>query len=97
MAIKSLTLSPLVLLLAVSACATAPPASRSVAPNAVAQTGAKKPPLGCVNDTATRLRTPPEECAGMGSSYTSKDLQSTGQAFAQDSLRMLDPAVTGHP
>ena len=98
MTTKSLTMC-IGVLLAVSACATAPPpVSRSAtAPPALARAGAKKPPLGCVSDTATRLRVPPGECSGMGDTYTGADLGLTGQAFTQDALRMLDPAVTGKP
>jgi len=58
-----------------------------------AKSAAKQPPLGCVSDTATRLPRRPGECPGVGSTYSSQDLDRTGQAFLQDSLRMLSPAV----
>jgi hypothetical protein len=57
----------------------------------------KRPPLGCVSDTATRLPIPPGECAGVGNTYTKEDLDRTGQVYVQDALRMLDPALTGRP
>jgi hypothetical protein len=62
-----------------------------------ASRAAKTSPLGCVNDTASRLPTPRWKCAGFGSTHTKDQLDSTGQPFAQDSLRMLDTAVTAHP
>jgi hypothetical protein len=52
-----------------------------------------KPPLGCVSDTATRLPVSPNECAGVGSTYTKKDLDQTGRVYLQDALRDLDPAI----
>ena len=53
-------------ILALAACATTPPTPMTAAAQA-------KPPLGCVSDTATRLPVNPNECAGVGSTYTKKD------------------------
>lgn len=75
--------------LALAACASAPPA--------VPTASAKKPPLGCVSDTATRLPIPASECAGFGSTYTKEDLDRTGQVYVQDALRTLDPTITTRP
>ncbi len=73
-------------ILALAACATTPPSPMTAAAQA-------KPPLGCVSDTATRLPVNPNECAGVGSTYTKKDLDQTGRVYLQDALRDLDPAV----
>jgi len=74
------------MILALAACATTPPTPMTAAAQA-------KPPLGCVSDTATRLPVNPNECAGVGSTYTKKDLDQTGRVYLQDALRDLDPAV----
>jgi len=76
------------LALTVAACATPPP----TAP--VAQ--AAKPATGCVPQTASRLPVKDGECSAFGASYSKQELDSTGQPFADQSLRMLDPSVTGH-
>ncbi|MFZ1906627.1 MAG: hypothetical protein WAU56_14670 [Steroidobacteraceae bacterium] len=76
------------LALTVAACATPPP----TAP--VAQ--AAKPATGCVPQTASRLPVKDSECSAFGASYSKQELDSTGQPFADQSLRMLDPSVTGH-
>jgi hypothetical protein len=76
------------LALTVAACATPPP----TAP--VAQ--ASKPATGCVPQTASRLPVKDGECSAFGASYSKQELDSTGQPFADQSLRMLDPSVTGH-
>jgi hypothetical protein len=76
------------LLLVLVGCATTP----ASAP--VASAAAKKPPVGCVSDTATRLPVPPNGCAGFGSTYTKGDLDRTGQVYAQDALHTLDPNIT---
>jgi hypothetical protein len=83
---KSLTLAAC-LALTLAACATPP--QPQPAPVAKAQ----KPATGCVPDTATRLPVKDSECAGFGASYTDKELNSTGQPYADQELRMLDPSV----
>ena len=65
--------------------------SRSYKP--VAHNAAAKPPLGCVSDTATRLPVNPNQCAGVGTTFTKQDLDRTGQPFLNDPLKMLSPAV----
>jgi hypothetical protein len=76
--------------LLLASCAATPPATPPTA-------SAKRPPAGCVSDTATRLPVPAGECAGVGSTYTKDDMDRTGQVYVQDALRMLDPSVTVHP
>ncbi len=83
---KSLTLGA-GLLLTLAACATPPP------PKPVAQ--AAKAQVGCVPDTATRLPVKGSECAGFGLSFSKQQLDSTGQPYADQELRMMDPAITG--
>lgn len=82
-------------LIVLAACASNPPAApRNATANAASSSGS---PPGCVNKTATRLPTSPDDCAGFGNSHSQDALRSTGQVQAQDALRMLDPAVTvGH-
>ena len=72
--------------LLLAGCASRP--SKPVARNAAA-----KPSLGCVSDTATRLPVKPNQCSGVGSTYTKQDLDRTGQPLLNDSLRMLSPAI----
>lgn len=83
---KSLTLA-VCLALTLVGCATAPQAKP------VAK--AERPAAGCVPDTATRLPMKDAECSGFGASYGSKELQSTGQPYADQQLQMLDPSVRG--
>jgi hypothetical protein len=80
-------------LMVLAACAgnpTAPPRHASAASSSGS-------PVGCVNKTATRLPTSPEDCAGFGNSHSDTAIQSTGQNQAQDALKMLNPSVSvGH-
>ena len=76
------------------ACASNPPAERRATASAASHSGS---PAGCVNKTATRLPTSPEDCAGFGNSHTADAIKTTGQPNAGDALRMLDPTVTVHP
>jgi len=76
-------------MVALAACGTSPPLHGS-AP-AVA-----KPRVGCVSDTATHLPVTPNECAGVGNTYTKQDLDRTGQVDTADALRALDPSVRVH-
>jgi uncharacterized lipoprotein len=84
---KSLTLAAC-LALTLAACATTPPPQQPVAK-------AEKPATGCVPTTATRLPMKDSECSGFGASYSHKELQNTGQPYADQELRMLDPSVWG--
>jgi hypothetical protein len=89
--LKISLLAPCLIVLA--ACASNPPeAPRNAIAKAASNSGS---PLGCVNKTATRLPTSPDDCAGFGSSHGSDAIKSTGQPQGQDALRMLDPSV--HP
>ncbi len=82
-------------LIVLAACASNPPAApRNATAKAATSSGS---PLGCVNKTATRLPTGPDDCAGFGNSHSDNAIQSTGQVQPQDALRMLDTSVTaGH-
>jgi hypothetical protein len=83
-----------VCLIVLAACASNPPAApRNATAKAASSSGS---PLGCVNKTATRLPTSPDDCAGFGSSHSDVSLQSTGQTQAAEALRMLDPSVVVH-
>lgn len=76
-------------------CASNPsPAARNATANAASNSGS---PVGCVNKTATRLPTSPDDCAGFGNSHSSDAIKSTGEPRVQDALRLLDPSVTVHP
>jgi hypothetical protein len=86
---KSLIGLCLVLSLAACATSTAPSAKPTVAASATT-------PVGCVGSTATRLPVNPNDCAGFGSSYTKQSLDQTGQPYAGDALRMLDPSLSVH-
>jgi len=70
-----------------------PPAAARTATAKAASTAGS--PIGCVNKTATRLPTSPDDCAGFGSSHSTDAIQSTGQPQAQEALRLLDPSI--HP
>jgi hypothetical protein len=85
---KSLTLG-VCLALSLAACATTPPPQPQPT---VAK--AQKPATGCVPDTATRLPMKDSECSGFGASYGSKELQNTGEPFANQQLRLLDPSLS---
>jgi hypothetical protein len=82
---KSLTLAAC-LALTLAACATPQPQTQPVAK-------AQKPAAGCVPETASRLPTKDDVCSAFGASYGSKELQSTGQPYADQQLQMLDPSV----
>lgn len=78
--------------LMLAACATTTP--RQVQPVATAS----EPPAGCVAQVATHVPVKDSACAGFGATYTYKELQNTGQPYANQALRLLDPSVTleGH-
>jgi hypothetical protein len=83
-------------LIALAACASHPPAApRNATAKAASDSGS---PVGCVNKTATRLPTTPDDCAGFGNSHSDSAIKSTGQVQAGEALRLLDPTVTttGH-
>ena len=76
-------------------CASNPwPPTRNATANAASNSGS---PVGCVNKTATRLPTSPDDCAGFGNSHSADAIKSTGQPHVEDSLRLLDPSVIVHP
>jgi len=77
--------------LALGACASTPPASKSAA------TARATAPANCVA-TPTGLLAPPKDCAGFGHTWTQTDIDRTGAATTAGALRLLDPTltVTGH-
>lgn len=79
-------------LMVLAACASNPPAApRNATAQAANNSGS---PVGCVNKTATRLPTTPQDCAAFGNSHSDSAIKSTGQTQAGDALRLLDPTVT---
>ncbi len=77
------------LVLALTACATTPPAKAPAVATAT-------PPTGCVSQTASRIPRSPTECAGFGRTYTQEEIQHTGATDPARALRLLDPAITSH-
>jgi uncharacterized protein YecT (DUF1311 family) len=80
------------LLLAV-ACAALALAACATTPHPLAH--AQEPATGCVPQTATRLPMKGSECAGFGVRFTDSQLNSTGQPYAEQELRVLDTAALG--
>ncbi len=80
------------LLLTLAACATVSPTDD------VVRTAAFAPARVCVSGTATRLPVKPEDCAGLGQTYTGEDILRTGAHDTAGALQLLDPAlrVYGH-
>lgn len=50
---------------------------------------------GCVPQTATRLPVKSSECAGFGVRFTRQQLDSAGQPYAEQELRMLANSTLG--
>ena len=50
----------------------------------------------CLTDTGSRVASGPGKCRGIGRSYSSQDIQRTGQTSAADALSLLDSSVTVH-
>jgi hypothetical protein len=48
----------------------------------------------CLTDVGPRVPLTPDQCAAYVRSYSSKDIDRTGQQTAAGALRMLDPEVT---
>jgi hypothetical protein len=69
---------------ALCACATTKP------PAATAQINDPS----CLKDTGSRVSPGPGECRGIGRSYSSQDIQRTGQTSAAGALSLLDSSVT---
>jgi hypothetical protein len=49
-----------------------------------------------LTETGSRISPAPPKCRGIGRSYSSDDIQRTGQTSAADALGLLDPSVTVH-
>ncbi len=78
------------ILLTLSACATVSPSGEVARTASLART----PSRSCVSDTATRLPVRPDDCAGLGQTYSREDLLRTGTADTASALRLLDPALS---
>jgi hypothetical protein len=82
----------LMIAVALSGCATT--AGNNAAKPAATATASKDPT--CLQDTGSRITSPGSKCRGIGSSYSSDDIDRTGSTSAAEALRLLDPAVTAH-
>jgi hypothetical protein len=82
------TIAFLCLTLGLGACASAPPVAEQP------KSAAVQPPLGCVPNTASRLPPNSSSCTAPGSSYSKDQIDRTGQPYLNQSLQMLDPAIT---
>jgi hypothetical protein len=58
-----------------------------------AQTSAAAP-AGCLTSTGSRIPPGDSYCTGLGSSYSSEDINRTGKTTVGDALPLLDPTVT---
>jgi hypothetical protein len=75
---------------ALSACASTPPATGTRA-----ATAHNAPAVSCVA-TPTGQLAPPRDCAGWGHTWTQQDIDRSGAATTSDALRLLDPTITVH-
>ena len=50
----------------------------------------------CVSQTATRIPASNENCSRAGRTYTSEDIERTGQTSTADALQLMDPSITVH-
>jgi len=75
--------------LCVVACASAPSTP------AAATAAAKRPPAGCVAQTATRIPLSPKECAALGHTWSGDTIKSTGATEPGQALYLLDPTLSG--
>ena len=50
----------------------------------------------CLTDTGSRIAPGTSKCRGYGRSYSSTDIDQTGQTTAAGALGQLDPAITVH-
>jgi hypothetical protein len=73
--------------LLLGACATTPPGAK---PATVATT---EDPW-CLTSTGSRIPAVKGYCTGIGQSYSSTDISSTGATSAADALRLLSPSLT---
>jgi hypothetical protein len=89
---RPFTLSLLVAAALAAGCATTPePAAiDSVAANAA---GKGKNPIGCVQDTGSRIKQKPGDCRGPGRSYSRDELDRTGAIDTAEALKRLDPSL----
>jgi hypothetical protein len=77
-------------------CAALTVAACASMPQAPAVARAQKLDTGCVPETATRLPTKSSQCAGFGVRFTKEQLESTGQPYAEQELRMLENSLVAN-
>lgn len=81
-------------------CTIAPGAEKAAARTQEAAADTKKAATAaavrssCLTETGPRLPLRPGQCSAYGRSYSSEELQGTGQTGAGEALRMLDPRIT---
>jgi hypothetical protein len=71
-------------------CATT---AENAKPKPAATAAAKDP--SCLTETGSRI-SGASKCRGFGRSYSSDDIERTGQTTAADALGLLDPSITVH-
>jgi hypothetical protein len=64
-------------------------------PKPAVPTAAAAQDPSCLTDTGSRIAGA-SKCRGYGRSYSSTDIDRTGQTSAADALALLDPSVTVH-
>ncbi len=69
-------------------CATSPSVQPRVGPPTSGNNGT------CLKDTGSRIAADASTCSGIGRSYSSQDIVSTGATTAAGALQQLDPSVT---
>ena len=70
----------------------------TTAPNATSKPAASAATVkdpNCLTETGDRIAGT-SKCRGYGRSYSSQDIDRTGQTNAADALALLDPSVTVH-
>jgi hypothetical protein len=73
-------------------CAATPQSPNS---KPAASTAAIKDP-NCLTQTGSNIPSGKSNCRGYGRSYSSDDIERTGQTSAGDALALLDPSITVH-
>jgi len=74
-------------------CGCATTADNAKPKPAVAAATAKDPT--CLTDTGSRI-SGNSKCRGFGRSYSSEDIDRTGQTSAASALALMDPSITVH-
>ena len=61
-----------------------------------AQAAALSQNPNCLTETGSRIMTAKPNCMAVGRSYSSTDIERTGETTAADALGKLDPSITVH-